>query len=177
MTTELGAQIRAALADNPGAVLEDIARRFAVTMRDVLDLLPPGEVAMIPGGHFEHLMRELTRWGELTFLVNTGDVIVEVRGSLPEGSLRQGWYNLHGQTLGGHIKADACECIAFVSRKLFNQDTHSVQFLNDAGACLFKLYLGRDANRQLLPEQVSGFLALRDRLVANTQAIATGVTA
>jgi heme iron utilization protein len=164
VSTDLSAEIRAALAENPGAVLEDIARRFGVTMRDLIGLLPPREAVTVPGSRFEEVMGEMTTWGDLTFLVNTGDVIVEVRGPLPEGIPGQGWYNLQGRPLGGHIKADACELIAFVSRKLFSSDTHSVQFFNGAGACMFKLYLGRDAERRLIPEQVGRFLALRDRL-------------
>lgn len=170
MAKDQEARIHAALAENPGAVLEDIAQRFGVSMRTLIGLLPKGEAVSVPGECFEQVMGEMTNWGPLTFLINTGDVIVEVRGPLPEGARGRGWYNLQGQPLGGHIKAEACELIAFVSRKLFSSDTHSVQFFNAAGACMFKLYLGRDAQRRLVPEQVERFVALRDRLDRHAQA-------
>jgi putative heme iron utilization protein len=54
----------------------------------------------------------------------------------------------------------------FVSRKLFESDTHSVQFYNRHGDCMFKVYLGRDAARRLIPEQVERFKAFRDRIAA-----------
>ncbi|AFL72194.1 heme utilization cystosolic carrier protein HutX [Thiocystis violascens] len=159
--------IRAALHANPGAVLEDLAKAHGVTTRDVLALLPETEAVSVDGDRFEQAMREMTTWGELTLVVNTGDVILEVRGPLPEGSLGQGYYNLHGKPIDGHLKASNCDLIAFVSRKLFSSDTHSVQFYNRLGDCMFKVYLRRDAQRQLIPEQVERFRALRDGLIAD----------
>ncbi len=40
------------------------------------------------------------------------------------------------------------------------------QFYSRDGHCMFKVYLGRDAERQLIPAQVERFLALRERLAA-----------
>ncbi|NCA72247.1 MAG: heme utilization cystosolic carrier protein HutX [Sphingobacteriia bacterium] len=159
--------IRASLQSNPGAVLEDLAREHGVKTRDVIYWLPESEARSIDGGHFEAVMRELSTWGELTLVINTGDVILEVRGSLPEGRVSQGYYNLHGQPVGGHLKAANCDLIVFVSRKLFECDTHSVQFYNRQGDCMFKVYLGRDAQRRLIPQQVERFLALRDALTTD----------
>lgn len=157
--------IRTALRANPGAVMEDLAKEHGVTTKDILSLLPEGEAVTVDGSRFEAVMREMTTWGELTLVVNTGDVILEAKGSLPEGSLAQGYYNLHGKPIGGHLKASNCDLIAFVSRKLFSSDTHSVQFYNRQGACMFKVYLGRDTERQLIPEQVARFKAFRDRMM------------
>ncbi|EXJ16456.1 heme utilization cystosolic carrier protein HutX [Imhoffiella purpurea] len=156
--------IRTAHRYNPGAVLEEIAREHGVTTRDVLSLLPESEAVTVEGCHFERVMREMTGWGDLTLLVNTGDVILEAKGPLPEGRMAQGYYNLLGQPIGGHLKASNCDLIAFVSRQLFGSDTHSVQFYNPDGDCMFKIYLGRDAERRLLPDQVERFRALRDGL-------------
>jgi heme iron utilization protein len=159
--------IRAALNANPGAVLEDLAKEHGVTTKDVLALLPDTESVLVGGDRFELVMREMTTWGELTLVVNTGDVILEAKGRLPEGSMAQGYYNLHGKPIGGHLKASNCDLIAFVSRKLFSSDTHSVQFYNRLGDCMFKVYLGRDAQRQLIPEQVERFKAFRDGLTGS----------
>jgi len=162
--------IRADLADHPGAALEDVAARTGSSVAEVLACLPETEAACGPGDRFEETMAEIARWGEITLVMNTGDVILEAKGELPEGRVAQGFFNLHGRPIGGHIRAGACTRIAFVSRALFGMDTRSVQFLNAAGACMFKIYLGRDANRALIPAQVAAFEALRDRLTGRVPA-------
>jgi putative heme utilization carrier protein HutX len=156
--------IRSALASKPGAALEDIAQAAGCSFAEVLRALPPEEAIGIDGSHFVEVMQAISQWGEITLVVNSGDVILEVKGELPAGSLGHGYYNLHGKPIGGHLRADACATIAFVSRKLFGSDTHSVQFIAPAGHCLFKIYLGRDAARCLIPEQVLAFTGLRARL-------------
>lgn len=166
LMADASARIRAALAENPGAVLEEIAEQLDVTPKDVVMHLPKGEAVMIGGAHFEEVMREMTAWGEVTFVVNTGDVILEAKGVVPKGGMARGFYNLHGKPIGGHLKADHCELIGFVSRKLFASDTHSVQFYNQRGGCMFKVYLGRDARHRLIPEQVERFATFRDRIAA-----------
>ncbi|MEF2070678.1 heme utilization cystosolic carrier protein HutX [Consotaella aegiceratis] len=149
--------VRKAVAEHPGAALEDIARRQGCTTADVLTCLPEGEAVLVPGSLFARVWEAITGWGEITFIVNTGDVIVEVKADLPEGSEARGYFNLHGKPLGGHIRASECDRIAFVSRKLFASDTKSVQFYGKAGDCMFKIYLGRDENRQMRPEQIRAF--------------------
>ena len=57
--------------------------------------------------------------------------------------------------------------MAFVRRKLFSSETRSVQFYGQDGGCLFKVYLGRDENRQLIPAQIAAFDALEARLLAS----------
>ena len=102
-------------------------------------------------------MQDMRTWGEITFIVNTGNVVFEAKGDIPDGKMGRGYYNLHGKPIGGHLKADACELIAFVSRKFMGSDTHSVQFYANDGSCMFKIYLGRDAERNFLAGQVDAF--------------------
>lgn len=157
-------RVRAALAEQPKAALERIADAAGVTVAEVVRHLPEGEAVCIDGAHFVEVMGDLTDWGAVTLIVNTGDVVLEARGEIPAGSLGRGYYNLHGKPIGGHLKADACGMIAFVSRELFSAMTHSIQFYAKAGHCMFKVYLGRDENRAMRPEQIERFVALRDRL-------------
>ena len=159
--------VAASLAAAPGAVLEEIAARHGVSTADVVACLPAGEALTISGSRFEDVMTAIAGWGEVTFLVNTPDVILEAKGTVPQGSMGRGFYNLHGKPIGGHLKADNCASIAFVSRKLFSSDTHSVQFYNRDGGCMFKIYLGRGENRELIPEQIEQYLALRARMAAH----------
>ncbi|SIO55907.1 heme utilization protein HuvX [Rhodovulum sp. ES.010] len=163
-TPDTAAAIGAVLADHPGAALEDVAQKAGASVAAVLACLPDGEATLVPGAAFEDAMAEIARWGEITLVVNTGDVIFEAKGQLPEGQVAQGFFNLHGKPIGGHIRAGACAQMAFVARPLFGMETRSVQFLDAQGGCLFKVYLGRDETRALIPAQVAAFEALRDRL-------------
>lgn len=69
-----------ALAANPTSALEDIARAAGVTPLDVLLALPEGEVTALPGAHMVAALDDIAGWGEVTFIVNTGPVILEARG-------------------------------------------------------------------------------------------------
>ena len=159
MTPDPTAAIRADLAAHPGAALEDVAQRTGTTPADVLACLPEDEAIRLPGSLFVDVMAEISTWGEVTLVVNTGDVILEARGEVPMGRLGHGFYNLHGSPIGGHLRADACATVAFVTRSLFGTPTRSVQFYAHSGAGMFKVYLGRGADRQLIPAQVAAFEA------------------
>ena len=164
LSSETRAALEAALNEDPGAVIETLAETHGVSPAEVIDCLPDGQVVSVDGARFEALMGELATWGELTLIVHTPDLVLEARGVLPPGAMGRGFYNLHGTPIGGHFRADRCAHIHLVSRKLFDKDTHSIQFYNRDGSCMFKVYLGRDAARQMIPEQVTRFLALRQRI-------------
>ncbi|MBY6049789.1 heme utilization cystosolic carrier protein HutX [Vannielia litorea] len=158
--------LAAAFAEKPMAPLEDIARMAGTSVAEVLHNLPGGEATCIAGTHFIEVMQEMRSWGEVTFIVNTGDVVLEVKAPIPDGSEGRGYYNLSGKPLHGHLKIDACETIAFVSREMMGRLGHSVQFYSFDGNCMFKVYLGRDENRAFLPGQEAAFAKLRDRMAA-----------
>lgn len=160
--------VTASLVENSGAVLEQIAEQHDVTTADVVACLPDNEAATIEGDKFEPVMLEISNWGEITFLINTPDIIMEAKGTVPKGEMGRGFYNLHGKPIGGHLNAANCASISFVSRKLFSSDTHSVQFYNHDGGCMFKIYLGRDDDRQLIPAQVEMFKSYRDQMTTSS---------
>lgn len=164
LTAESRAAVEAALEKEPGAVIEAVAEENGVTPADVIACLPTGQAVTVDGSLFESVMQEIAGWGEVTFIVNTPDLIFEAKGEVPKGSMGRGYYNLFGKPIGGHLKADNCASVSFVSRKLFSSDTHSVQFYNKDGGCMFKIYLGRDKKRNLIPEQVAKFAECRDRM-------------
>ncbi len=158
------AALVAAMREREGGVIEALAEEHGVTPADVISCLPKGEAITVEGERFVEVMTEIAGWGEITFIVNTPDLVFEAKGEVPKGSMGRGYYNLFGKPIGGHLKADRCGSISFVTRKLFSSDTRSVQFFNKDGGCMFKVYLGRDEQRQLLPDQVERFVALAERL-------------
>lgn len=156
--------IAEALAATPHSALEDIARAANATPLAVLTALPAGEVTALPGALMVEVLDAMAGWGEITLVVNTGPVILEAKAPLQGGTVAQGMYNFKGKPIGGHLKIDACTCVAFVRRQLFGSETRSVQFYDTEGSCMFKVYLGRDASRQMIPAQIAAFDALERRL-------------
>jgi heme iron utilization protein len=166
MNIEERTAVEKALNAGNGAVLEYIARENNVTAADVVSCLPAHEAVTISGDKFVEVMTEIANWGEITFLVHTDDLILEAKGSVPAGSEARGFYNLHGNPIGGHLKNTNCDSISFVTRPIFQNDSCSVQFYNKDGGSMFKIYLGRDDNRQLIPEQVESFEKYRDQMAS-----------
>lgn len=164
LASETANAIKASLLENPGAIIEHLASEQGVTPLDIIHCLPESQAVSISGEDFEAVMNEIATWGDITFIVHTPDVVFEARGEVPTGSMGRGYFNLHGKPIGGHLKADNCALISFVSRPVFKNDSHSVQFYNKNGGCMFKIYLGRDENREMHPEQIVLFKAYRDRM-------------
>ena len=160
---EKQAGLSEAIQQNAGAPLEQIAQENQVSTLEVVRCLPDAEAVITGSEAFNTIMDHMSSWGKITFITNANDVVLEAKGEIPKGSIAHGYFNMNGPAFGGHIKYDHCLAICFVSRQLFGKDSHSVQFYNRDGDCMFKVYLGRDANRQLLPDQVDKYLELRSR--------------
>jgi hypothetical protein len=167
--TEISAAARPPLAErlkkNADGILEQIARDYGVSTLDVVRALPAEHCAVVPGSKFEAVLSALTEWGEVLFIVHTPDIVLECAGKVPPGSTGRGYFNLHGDSpIGGHIKADNCAHIAFVSRPFMGRQSCSLQFFNGAGEAMFKIFVRRDKDRNLIADQVGRFEALRGQL-------------
>ncbi len=134
---------------------------------DVVSALPEEHRTIVPGDRFEAILADLTSWGEVLFIVHTPDIVLECAGTIPAGSFARGYFNLHGDSfIGGHIKAENCAHIAFVNRPFMGRALRSLQFFNAAGEAMFKVFLRRDKERNLLAAQVERFDGLARRLAA-----------
>ncbi|MDF2118833.1 heme utilization cystosolic carrier protein HutX [Roseiarcaceae bacterium H3SJ34-1] len=159
------AALQATIAARPDGVLESFAEQHDVPMRVVLDCLPEGQAVFVDGARFEEVWSELTTFGSIVFIIHSADGVFETKGSLPPGSSGRGYFNVHGESpISGHIKADRCQAICFVDRPFFGRRSCSVQFVNGDGNIMFKVFIGRDDKRELLPDQVASFEALRARM-------------
>lgn len=157
------AQLRERLAANPDGILEQLAREHSVSTLDVVAALPERYRTIVPGARFAEIMENLTTWGDILFIVHTPDIVLECLGPLPPGSFARGYFNLHGASpIGGHIRAERCHTIAFVSRPFMGRLSCSIQFFNEAGEAMFKVFARRDAQGSLLAHQVRAFEHLRD---------------
>lgn len=158
--------LAARLAANADGVLEQIAGEYSVTTLEVVRSLPAEHRALAAPDQFADIMQDVTTWGEVLFIVHTPDIVLECAGALPPGSFARGYYNIHGDSpIGGHIRAENCQAIAFVSRPFMGRASLSIQFFNAAGEAMFKIFVRRDAARELLPAQIARFEQLRTRYV------------
>ena len=152
------------LAANPDGVLERIADEVGVSTLDVLTALPEEHRTIVPGALFTEVMADLETWGEVLVIVHTPDIVLECVGSIPPGQVGRGYFNLHGDSpIGGHIRFENCTSIAFVSRPFMGRPSRSIQFFNAQGTAMFKVFVRRDAERNLLSDQVSRFDQARAR--------------
>lgn len=156
----------AALAEKPDGVIEQIAAKAEVTPAELLSVLPEGAAVVVPAQQWERIWTDLSSWGEILMIVHTEDIVLEVEGRLPDGSEGHGWFNIHGDSpIGGHIRKERCVSIAFVDRGFHGRRSCSVWFMNADGKAMFKVFVRRDKERNLLDEQVKRFETLRAALV------------
>lgn len=161
------AAVKAALAEKPDGVLESLAEQHRVSYRAVLDCLPPAQRLKAPASAFDKVWTDITGWGAVMFIVHTINGVFEIKAPLPQGSHGRGYFNIHGDSpLGGHLRIERCDGIYFVDRPFFGRRSCSIQFIDRDGDAMFKVFVGRDANRELLPDQIDRFAALRQSATA-----------
>lgn len=158
------ARAEKALAEKPDGVVEAIASAADVSPAEILALLPKGAALVVPAEEFAAIWTEMSTWGDVLLIVHTADIVAEVTGSLPEGSEAHGWFNIHGDSpIAGHIRKENCRSVAFIDRQFHGRRSCSVWFMNEAGTAMFKIFVRRDAARELEGEQLGKFEALRAR--------------
>src|SRR5262245_20513138 len=149
------------LKQSADGVLEQIAREYGVSTFDVVRALPEEHRAIVPGSKFENVLQALTEWGEVLFIVHTPDIGLECAGTIRPSSVAPCSFNWHGDSpIAGHVKAENCAHIAFFSRPFMGRPSRSLQFFTGAGDAMFKIFVRRDKERNLLPAQVECFDAL-----------------
>ena len=164
LSTELAA-LRAHMAQNPGAVIEDVARERKVTPHAVLEAMPDEMVRIGAGGEFAAVMNDVAQWGEVTLIVHTDDAIFEFTGSVPAGEVGRGYFNLmQPKGLHGHLRHERCASIAFVERPFMGKSSAFIAFINVDGGIMFKVFVGRDETRALRSDQLQRFRALAEKI-------------
>lgn len=157
--------LNAAMAADPGALFEDVAKKYGVTLRQVVGALPKEMRRFAPGGAFVDAMTDIGGWGNVTLILHTEDGVMEFSGPVRAGTVARGYYNIPGSDgFHGHLRHERCADIGFVERPFFGRPQASVLFFNVDGGAMFKVFVGRDEKRELLPDQLAAFRTLADRL-------------
>ncbi|TEW54162.1 heme utilization cystosolic carrier protein HutX [Psychromonas sp. RZ22] len=159
----LASQVNDILKEQPSLLPIDVANLLNTNEAAVVFAMPGNDVVRISGEYAQDILEDLPAWGPVTTIVRVLGSIFEVKGAFPKGKLAYGYYNLNpgkGQ-FHGHLRLDLITDIALVSKPFRGTESHYFGFFNAQGESVFKIYLGRDAKRVLLADQVQKFLQLK----------------
>ncbi|WP_255310642.1 heme utilization cystosolic carrier protein HutX [Aliivibrio sp. 1S128] len=156
-------EIMEILNKDPSLLPSDIAKKLNLSEFDVVKSLPETMVTLIDGVKAQEILEGLVGFGDVTTIVRLFGSIFEVKAPFPKGKIAHGYYNLMGRNgeLHGHLNLELMHDIALVSKPFRGSESHYFGFFDQDGHSIFKIYLGRDKKRQLLPEQVSAFNVLK----------------
>ena len=155
------------MMENPGALIEDVARERNVTPRAVLEAMPEMMVRIGLGSQFAAAMQDIAQWGEVTLIVHTDDAIFEFTGAIPAGEVGRGYFNLmQPKGLHGHLRHERCAALAFVERPFMGKASAFIAFINVDGGIMFKVFVGRDETRALRGDQLKRFQSLADSVAS-----------
>lgn len=158
LSEEQLSELRQSLAENPGQILEMVAGMKQCSLEEVISCLPAEMVTKTDGARFVEIMQALaTLEDAVTFIAHTPDAVVEVTGKLPSGQIGRGFYNFdHAQEGGvhGHLRYENCAAIYLLERPFMGKHTVSLNFINHQGGAMFKIFVGRDEDRNLRQNQI-----------------------
>ena len=167
--TALAAEVAALHQAAPDLPLAEMAERLGCSELAVARQLPDAVCTFLPLTLLDELFAALPEWGSMTTIVTRGGSVFEFKGPFPTGKYGHGYYNLYTKREGlhGHLKVDAFSAIALISKAFRGTESHHFCFFGSDEAPVFKIYLGRDKARQLLPEQVALFQRWRQRVLTS----------
>lgn len=163
-------RVRELLQSQPGYTLEQLARELNTSVREIVAALPDGMAAWAGAEQLWQLIGELPDWGRVTVIVQSEGSVFEFKGDFPRGTIAHGYYNFmhHKNPFHGHLLVDGLAEVALVSKPHRGAESHSMVFLSPRGNCVFKVFLGRDQERNLIPEQLQKFQQLKQQFSQNT---------
>lgn len=156
-------KVRQALAEDSASPISQMSEQLGLNEGEITFVLPEEMVGRAEGQHAQAILEQLPEWGKVTTIVHSFGSIFEAKARFPKGKVAHGYYNLMGKEgeLHGHLKLDLVKHIGFVSKPFRSMESHYIGFFTEQGDCVFKVYLGRDKKRQLIPEQIEEFKKMR----------------
>lgn len=108
------------------------------------------------------LLQQISTWGNTTTIILHGGSVFEFKGDFPTGTLAEGFYNLKGNSgFEGHLNLDSIQSIQFQSKNHRGRESHALVFVDKNAEVIFKIFLGRDADGNLLAHQLEQFEQLK----------------
>lgn len=163
--TEIRERLQQMINENPNRMLSELAGQLGISEAEAVYYLPDTMRTPAPAEDFESIWQEANRWEKATFIAITPGAVLEYMGKLPSGSHGHGMFNLQqeGIPLGGHLMIKQLGSIWFLSKPHFGKESHSIQFYTKEGKPMFALYVGRGEDKELLPDVLHSYQALRAR--------------
>jgi putative heme utilization carrier protein HutX len=123
---------------------------------------------VITGNKSLELLQEIADWGNTTTIILHGGSVFEFKGDFPKGSVAQGFYNLKGENgFEGHLNLEKVDHIAFQDKQHRGKQSYALVFNDEDNNCIFKIFIGRDTDGELLETQVMRFKELQATYTAD----------
>lgn len=117
---------------------------------------------VMPGQNAQQLLEQISEWGSMTTIVIHAGSVFEFSGAFPRGSVAEGFYNLQadGHGFHGHLNLQKVKQISFQTKPHRGRESYAFVFEDADGAVIFKVFLGRDEQGELLLSQREKFYQL-----------------
>lgn len=161
---QLTRQVLALLDSEPKLRPAAMAKQLQVSEWELVSRLPEDVIFSLPGKHAQTILEQVASWGRVTTIIEVAGSIFEIKAPLPRGRAGRGYYNLQAEfgELDGHLNLDAVANISLQSKPHRGNEAYAIVFYDEQGHTIFKIYLGRDEQGVLFPEQVIQFNALKE---------------
>lgn len=166
VTRELVQSVRQRVADNPGVLTAQLAAELNASEADVITALPLEMRLRAKTDDFEAIWNCLASWGRMVVHpARSGEdgpssdfpgAPVDLLPAVFIESLGHGG-------LPARFTQEDLGFIWFVSKPLFRQESHSVQFFSKHGEHMLSIYVGRDASGRLDEKAEAAYKAMRGR--------------
>jgi putative heme utilization carrier protein HutX len=152
------------LIKKPEVSTIEIAKELKISEYVVLQNINENVAKAIDAINFDKVIEDISTWGEILMIKITPSFVIEIKDNMPTGTYGHGYYNLNSveSSISGHLKVSDIENIIFVSKKHRGMVSHSVVFYDQDGEHIFKIFVTRDKEKELLSEQVKKFMALKN---------------
>ncbi|NRB42903.1 MAG: heme utilization cystosolic carrier protein HutX [Pseudomonadales bacterium] len=124
------------------------------------NVIIPGELAL-------DLLEKIPSWGNVTTIIIHAGSVFEFKGPFPTGTNAEGYYNLKGvgesaaAGFEGHLKISGIRDVALQEKQHRGRDSYSFVFTNNKDELVFKIFLGREDDGQVIASQLAAFQQLQ----------------
>lgn len=156
--------IKKILGENPEISTMEIAKKLDTSEYEILQNIDENLAKAVDRNNFDNIIEDISTWGKILMIKITPSFVIEIKDHMPIGTYAHGYYNFDSKesSISGHLKVSDIEKIIFVSKKHRGILSHSIVFYDNKGEHIFKIFVARDENRNLLSKQVEKFFSLKN---------------
>ena len=161
-------QVRAFLADNPGAVPFSAARRLGLAEAKVASALPAEQAVSASGSAFAEVWAALSGVSEALFLITKGNSVFEVMSGVSPGapSTRSQYFNIeYKEPVRGHLRPDEYAAIYAVDLGSGEGKVQGVLFYDGQGEPVFGVFVSGEG-LVTAPENKARFASVKALIAA-----------